>query len=140
VGRKIKLPTGQIDDGKVDLVVGDLAQMPVVHGRFDVALALNAIDMMPKPEDLVHAQHELLKAGGVAIQSCPYIWHSEVAYELRRKLPKEIKDSAKAVEWLYQQVGFQIEQSVEHLPWLFFKHLRQLEIYSVHLFQARKAG
>jgi SAM-dependent methyltransferase/uncharacterized protein YbaR (Trm112 family) len=140
VGRKVQLPKGHMGDGQIDLVVGDLAHMPVRHGQFDIALALNAIDMMPQPEDMIHAQHELLKKGGAAIQSCPYIWHSDVARELRRKLPKEIKDSAKAVEWLYEKVGFQIQQSLEHLPWLFFKQVRQLEIYSVHLFQARKTG
>jgi hypothetical protein len=42
------------------------------------------------------------------------------------------------VEWLYRKSGFKIEDSEKHIPWLFFKHLRQIEIYSVHAFVAKK--
>jgi hypothetical protein len=80
-----------------------------------------------------------LKKGGIAIQSCPYIWHEQVARELRERLPDSIRDSSQAVSWLYQEAGLAITEQVEHLPWLFFKHLRQLEIYSVHLLMARKS-
>ena len=94
---------------------------------------------MPEPQLLPKAQNQLLKFGGVAIQSCPYIWHEMVARELRNVLPGSVKDSAQAAEWLYEQSGFTIVKKLDQLPWLFFKHVRQLEIYSVQLFLAQKS-
>jgi uncharacterized protein YbaR (Trm112 family) len=138
VSRELKIDAKKARDGRADFVVGDLADPPLKRGSWDVSVALNTIDMLDEPADLPKLQNALVKTGGAAVQSCPYIWHEAVAKNLRKHLPKEIKDSAAAVEWLYQKAGFKIEEKVEHLPWLFFKHARQLEIYSVHLFQARK--
>ncbi len=139
VSRPIQVPIASGFDGSIDFVVGEIESVPVSRCEFDLSLALNAIDMLPEPEILSRLQNELLKPGGWAIQSCPYIWHPGVAQDLRDKVPESIKDSAAAAEWLYAQAGFTIEEKIDHLPWLFFKHLRQLEIYSVHLFRARKS-
>ena len=133
-------PPGELD-GRADFVVGDLDKPPLEFGSFDLSIALNAIDMLDDPATLPKLQHQLLGDKGVAIQSCPYIWHEFVARKLREKLKANGKrglDSARAVEWLYERRGFSIQSRVEHLPWLFLKHARQLEIYSVHLFTARK--
>lgn len=138
VSRKIEIPPAPAPDGKADLVVGDLTALPVERGAWKLSLALNAIDMLEEPALLPELQSDLLARGGVAIQSGPYIWHEIVARELRDRLPQGVRDSASAVEWLYEQSGFAIEEKLPHVPWLFFKHVRQLEIYSVHLFRARK--
>jgi SAM-dependent methyltransferase len=126
-------------DGSADFVVGDLESLPVARGAWGCSIALNAIDMLDDPALLPRLQHQLLEPEGFAIQSCPYVWHAQASRKLRKVLPKEIRDSASAVEWLYEREGFRIEQRVEHLPWLFFKHVRQLEIYSVHLFLALRS-
>jgi SAM-dependent methyltransferase len=138
VSREVAIAPARGWDGSIDLVVADLEALPVGEGRFDIALALNTIDMLAEPEVLPRYQHALLAEDGVAIQSCPYIWHESVARALRERIPPAVSDSAGAVEWLYEQSGFEIGQSIPHLPWLFFKHLRQLEIYSVHLFIGHK--
>jgi SAM-dependent methyltransferase len=139
VSREVEIsPQGALD-GSADFIVGEIESLPVKTGETDVTIALNAIDMMPEPALLPKLQYELLKKGGIAIQSCPYIWHEQVARELRERLPDSIRDSSQAVSWLYQEAGLAITEQVEHLPWLFFKHLRQLEIYSVHLLMARKS-
>lgn len=124
--------------GSSDLIVGEIQNAPVQPGQCDATIALNAIDMLDEPSELPALQMSLLRKGGIAIQSCPYIWHETVSKQLRKILPRETRNSARAVEWLYRQAGFEIESVIEHLPWLFFKHPRQLEIYSVHLFTARK--
>ncbi|MGK5088371.1 hypothetical protein WDW86_12500 [Bdellovibrionota bacterium FG-2] len=143
VSRKIQSPNVSpkeiCAEGAVDFVVGDFEHPPLQIGRWNLSIALNAIDMLDRPETLPRLQHELLSPRGIAIQSCPYIWHEAASRKLRARLPKGIATSSKAVEWLYTQVGFEIEKSVEHVPWLFFKHVRQLEIYSVHMFLARRA-
>ncbi|MDR3607792.1 MAG: methyltransferase domain-containing protein [Oligoflexia bacterium] len=137
--RKLKLRVAKGFDGSGDFIVGDIDAPPLASESWDLCLVLNAIDMLEEPASLPRLQHKLLKAGGIAIQTGPYIWHEFVSKRLRPLVPAELRgDSARAVEWLYEQAGFTIEDRINHLPWLFFKHVRQLEIYSVHLLLARK--
>lgn len=134
---KVKTPKPS-HAGEVDFVVGELENFPVVREEFDLAIALNAIDMIEDPPQLPQLQHDLVKPGGIAIQSCPYIWHKNVTANLRKLLPKKIRSSSAAVEHLYSEAGLKIFKKIDHLPWLFLKHFRQIELYSVHLFAARK--
>lgn len=139
VSREIKIrPPRAAKKPKAEFVVCDLSAPPLKPGMWTMTAALNVIDMLPEPAALPALQRELLVDGGTAIQSCPYIWHPEVAANLRTSLPKGIRDSAKAVEHLYEKAGFRIDASKLHVPWLFFKNARQLEIYSVHLFLTSK--
>jgi SAM-dependent methyltransferase/uncharacterized protein YbaR (Trm112 family) len=135
--RKIT-PPKPIKGGHVDFVVGEIENLPVGKGEFDLTVALNVIDMIEDPSDLPRIQFDLLKAGGVAIQSSPYIWHEGVVAYLRKSLPGKIKSSSAAVEFLYERSGFKIFKKIEHVPWLFLKHFRQIEVYSVHIFMAKK--
>jgi|GEM_PF-701600 len=140
VSRELPLPTGAARHAgdKFDFVVGSLEEAPIGTEEWDLAVVLNAIDMLEKPWELPKLQARALRPGGLAIQSCPYIWHDTVATRLRGRLPKTVRDSAAAVEWLYEQEGLKPGTRLDALPWLFFKHVRQLELYSVHLFAARK--
>ncbi len=124
--------------GAIDFVVGDLQCLPIAMAQFDLSIALNAIDMIEDPGLLPKLQYELLKPNGVAVQSCPYIWQNHVAERLRKSMPKKISSSSGAVEHLYEEAGLRIFKKIEHLPWLFLKHFRQIELYSVHFFAARK--
>jgi SAM-dependent methyltransferase len=137
VSREIKLPVPESFDGRTDFIVTDFQNPAVVKG-WDLTLSLNMIDMLNEPDELPRLQAQLLKPGGMIIQSCPYIWHASVANGLREKLPENLHgNSARAVEWLYREAGFEIGNTIDQQPWLFFKHVRQLEIYSVHMFSAR---
>jgi len=129
-----------LGDG-ADFVVSDAVAPAAEPAAWDLCASLNMIDMLDEPEALPRVQHELLVDGGIAVQSCPYIWHPRVARELRERLGLEGRaDSAATVEHLYREQGFEMLRSAAHVPWLFFKHLRQMEIYSVHLFIGRKTG
>lgn len=123
---------------KVDFIVGDLESPPLKEGWADASIVLNAIDMMGDPQILPRVQKALMRAGGIAIQSAPYIWHEQVAAHLRRNLTvSPSMSSAQAVEQIYIKAGLKIEKSAAHVPWVFFKHLRQVELYSVHAFLSR---
>lgn len=138
--RPISLPIPAGFDGSRDLIVADFEHPPIADGSFDLSIALNTIDMLERPERLPEMQARAVMSGGRAIQSCPYIWHESVARRLRAQLPKTVQtSSSRAVEHLYEKAGFRIDERIEHHPWLFFKHVRQLEIYSVHLFFATRA-
>jgi SAM-dependent methyltransferase len=125
--------------GAIDFVVAELPASPLPTDHWDLSIALNTIDMLEVPASLPKLQHALLRAGGSAIQSCPYIWHDQIARELREELGRtEARNSASAVRALYERSGLKLTESLDHVPWLFFKHVRQLELYSVHLFKASK--
>jgi ubiquinone/menaquinone biosynthesis C-methylase UbiE/uncharacterized protein YbaR (Trm112 family) len=134
---KIATPKALRGD-KVDFVVGEIENLPIAMGTFDLAVALNTIDVIEDPSELPRIQYKLLKKNGIAIQSSPYLWQKEVAEQLRSELPKKIKTSSAAVEYLYEKAGFQIFKKIEHIPWLFLEHYRKIGVYSVHLFAARK--
>jgi SAM-dependent methyltransferase/uncharacterized protein YbaR (Trm112 family) len=126
------------ENKKVDFVVGVIDLLPLKKAQYDVAVSMNTLDMLDDPRVLPEVQSKLLKPNGIAIQCGPYIWHEKVTKRLRNQLPKEIRNSAAAVEAIYQKAGFEITESVDHIPWLFFKHVRQLELYSVHALVAKK--
>ena len=136
--REVSLPSLPVRTRNADFVVGDVTAPPLARGEWDATLALNLMDMLDDPAALPALQNDLLRAGGVAVQSCPYIWHAAVAAGLRSVVPAGVRDSAAAVRWLYERAGFSIEREADQVPWLFFKHARQLEIYLTHLFLARK--
>ena len=123
---------------EIDFVVGDVESNPIRDGIADLTLSLNMIDMLGDPFSLPRLQMDVLKPGGVAIQSSPYVWHNLQARLIQSACPREIQDSASAVEWMYRQAGFNLEKREDQVPWLFLKHHRQLEIYFVHMLLATK--
>ena len=122
----------------VDFIVGVIDLLPLKNDRYEVSVSMNTLDMLDDPRVLPEVQHKLLKHAGTAIQCGPYIWHEKVSKRLRNQLPKEVKTSAMAVEAIYKKAGFKINETVDHIPWLFFKHVRQVELYSVHALIATK--
>src|SRR5690606_36741601 len=72
--RAVGVPAAPDFDGSADFVVGEIQSLPLREAAFDVALALNVIDMLEQPELLPELQRGLLRPGGHAIQSCPYVW------------------------------------------------------------------
>jgi SAM-dependent methyltransferase len=120
-----------------DFILGDLRELALVSGFFDGTVALGLIDMLEDPEVLVRLQHQILPPNGWAVQASPYIWHEPVARSLREGAKHQGLDlgslsSAQAIQALYREGGFDLDESLEALTWVFFKHRRQIELYSVH--------
>ncbi len=115
---------------QADFILADIHDLAIEPGSFDVSVALGLIDMLDEPGVLVFRQREVLASGGVAIQAGPYIWHVPVARAFQDRYPG--MSSAQAVQALYQGGGFTPGESLDAVPWVFFKHLRQVEVYSVH--------
>jgi hypothetical protein len=121
------------------------------HG-FDVSIALNTLDMLEDPTQLPQIQKKHLKQSGVVLQCSPYIWTGKAAKKINAYLVHHrskhqlkhldrrqeqgssmIEDSSEqTVVALYECSGFKVKQQVSQLPWLFFKHDRQMEVYGVH--------
>jgi putative 4-mercaptohistidine N1-methyltranferase len=54
--------------------VGDATQVPKGIGQFDVVLAVNLIDRVKSPKDLLDSFSTLVRPGGHLILSSPYTW------------------------------------------------------------------
>ena len=140
VSREIAMEIPKSPPAHADFIVGDIDGAGLASGAWNLSIALNAIDMLEEPEVLPRLQARLIVEGGRVIQSGPYIWHEAVARGLRSRLPRGIGESARAVEWLYEKAGLKVSRREEQVPWLFFKHLRQIELYAVHLLLAVKGA
>jgi SAM-dependent methyltransferase len=138
LSRSISVNLRSIAPQSADYIVADALNPPVIQGSWDYALTLNMIDMVDDPRDFVGVQFSLLRDKGVAIQTGPYIWSRSVAQQVKEGLSVQTDESARAVEQLYQERGFTLLETKDQIPWLFYKHLRQLEIYLVHFIAAQK--
>ena len=129
------------DREEADFILGDLRELSLFSPVFDGVVALGLIDMLEDPQALIQIQRQILANGGWAVQASPYIWHEPVARELRDWVhqqglshPSHSRElsSSQAIQALYREGGFDLDESLEALTWVFFKHRRQIELYSVH--------
>ena len=67
----------QIDRSKCRFLVGDALQVSPELGSFDLILAANLIDRVPRPADLLKEIKRLVRAGGQVILASPYTWLEE---------------------------------------------------------------
>ena len=143
---KYKIPTDLINGSLSAMIKGEASERLPLETEFIVAdieadffkaetwdftAAFNVIDMLHDPQDLFWVQKKLMKSGGVALQSSPYIWPPEVS----KKMDKT--DTHSSPEWLLKtakNLGLnQVLLNETHIPWIFYKNSRQIETYSVHL-------
>jgi SAM-dependent methyltransferase len=59
---------------RIDLF-GTAYEVPSEPGRFDSALCTSVLEHLEEPERAIRECHRLLKPGGVAVYSIPFIWH-----------------------------------------------------------------
>lgn len=85
----------------VDLL-GTAYNVPVATDCFDCAICTSVLEHLEEPELALRECHRILKLGGVAIYSVPFIWH----------LHEEPRDfyrfSKHGIEYLFTKVGFEI--------------------------------
>lgn len=125
--------------GRCDFVLADMEGLPLRESSrerfYDAVVALNAIDMLEEPADLALQAARLLRPGGMLVQSAPYIWAERVAKKLRKTMGTEVV-SAQAARQLLESQGFSVVKEQEGIPWIFYKHARQIELYWVHALAA----
>lgn len=121
------------------LVCGDALDPPLVPGVFGRVVALNLIDSVASPRQLVSVLDGLCRPGGEIIVSSPYAWQSSVMSEHERLAGP---DPAAALAALLRDgtdlaARYQIEDEAE-LPWTLRRDARSAASYSIHYLRARK--
>ena len=113
------------DMGNIDLI-GTAYEIPAEDDFFDTALCTQVLEHLEEPEKALRECYRVLKPGGYALYSVPFIWH----------LHEEPRDFYRytiyGLKYLFEKVGFSI---IEIHPlsgfWVTFG---QLLVYNIYRF------
>jgi uncharacterized protein YbaR (Trm112 family)/SAM-dependent methyltransferase len=125
--------------GRATLVCADALDPPLVPGVYDRVVALNLIDAVPSPRQLLAVADGLCARGGEIVLSSPYAWQDAIvppAEQLGGASP-----AAEVAAILREGRGlgrpYMIEEEAE-LPWILRRDARTVVTYSIHYIRARK--
>jgi SAM-dependent methyltransferase len=113
------------DKSNIDLF-GTAYEIPVEKETFDTAICTAVLEHLEEPEQALRECHRVLKPGGIAVYSVPFIWH----------LHEEPRDfyrySKYGLKYLFEKAGFEIVE-LEALSgfWVTFG---QLFVYNIYRF------
>ena len=89
------------DQSNIDLL-GTAYKIPVEDASFDSAICTAVLEHLEEPELALRECHRVLKSGGTAIYSVPFIWH----------LHEEPRDfyrySKYGLKYLFEKSGFEV--------------------------------
>ena len=134
---RIGLPA-RVDN--VTLVCADALDPPLVPQSFDRVVALNVVDAVLSPPQLIAVVDGLCAPGGEVILASPYAWQSGIvadehrfggadpAAALRRRL----------VEGEALEARYTVEDEAD-VPWTLRRDARSAVVYQVHWLRARKS-
>ena len=113
------------DKSNIDLF-GTAYEIPADNKSFDSAICTAVLEHLEEPEQALRECHRVLKPGGAAIYSVPFIWH----------LHEEPRDfyrySKYGLKYLFEKTGFEV---LEITPlsgfWVTFA---QLFVYNLYRF------
>lgn len=123
------------------LVCGDALDPPFVPGAFDRVVALNLLDSVASPRQLLAVLDGLCAPGGELIVTSPYAWQSSVMAEAERFGGEDPAGALRArLEAGTELSGpYRIEDEAE-LPWRLRRDARSHVSYEIHYLRARKHG
>jgi SAM-dependent methyltransferase len=121
------------------LVCGDALDPPLVPGVFGRVVALNLLDSVASPRQLLAVLDGLCAPGGEIVVSSPYAWQSSVMADHERLGAAD--PAAELTALLRAGTGlaarYEIEDEAE-LPWTLRRDARGVASYSIHYVRARK--
>jgi SAM-dependent methyltransferase len=86
---------------KVDLL-GTAYDIPAEPASFDGALCTAVLEHLEEPEKAIRECHRVLKPGGVAVYSVPFIWH------LHEEPRDFFRFSKYGLRYLFEKSGFEL--------------------------------
>jgi SAM-dependent methyltransferase len=113
------------DKSNID-IFGTAYDIPVSDESFDCAVCTAVLEHLEEPELALRECHRILKPGGVAIYSVPFIWH------LHEEPRDFLRFSKYGLQYLFTKTGFEIvELKALSGFWVTFG---QLFVYNLHRF------
>jgi len=110
-----------------------------VPGIFDRVVALNLLDSVPSPRQLLSVLDGLCAPGGEIIVSSPYAWQSSVLADAERLggADPAADLAARLADGTGLGARYRIEDEAE-LPWTVRRDARTAVSYLIHYLRARK--
>ncbi len=124
---------------RVVLACADALDPPLIHGWFDRVVALNVVDSVSNPRQLLSVVDALCAPGGEIILSSPYAWQSGIMAEDARLGGGD--PAADLTRRLREGDGLSGAYDIEdedQLPWVLRRDARSAVTYRVHYLRARK--
>ena len=119
---------------RTTLVCGDALDPPLAPGMYDRVVALNLLDSVSQPRQLLAVLDALCAPGGELILASPYSWQAGITPDAERLGDA---DPAAALRAHLAAAGFLLEDEAE-LPWTLRRDARSAATYCVHYIRARK--
>ncbi|MDQ3367688.1 MAG: methyltransferase domain-containing protein, partial [Myxococcota bacterium] len=124
---------------RVTLVCGDALDPPVLPGVFDRVVALNVLDSVRSPRQLLAVMDGLCAPAGELILSSPYTWQSSVMDDSERLGGAD--PAGEVVRLLTTGEGLGARYVIEDeadLPWTLRRDARNAVAYCIHYVRARR--
>lgn len=134
---------------QVDFWACDALSLPFATGQFSMVVAMNLLDCVALPRDLLAVIRAMLKKGGSALISTPYDWSPNATpVEAWIGGHSQRGPDKGAAEPLLRALltpgahpqsvdGFTIAGEIEDVPWMTRLHERSTVAYSTHLLALR---
>ena len=121
------------------LVCGDALDPPLIHGMYDRVVALNLLDAIRQPRQLLSVMDGLCAPHGELILSSPYAWQSTIMEDHERVGGADPAIDVAAILREGTELGarYRIEEEAE-LPWTLRRDDRSSVSYRTHYLRARK--
>ncbi|HEX6566679.1 MAG TPA: putative 4-mercaptohistidine N1-methyltransferase [Chthoniobacterales bacterium] len=114
----------QIDRSKCRFFVGDALQVSPEFGPFDLILAANLIDRVPRPANLLREIKRLVRADGHVILASPYTWLEEFTPSENWLAHSSVRTLNRIQEILEPHLAL---VSAKDLPFLIREHARKFQ-------------
>jgi SAM-dependent methyltransferase len=121
------------------LVCGDALDPPLVPGVFGRVVALNLLDSVASPRQLLAVLDGLCAPGGEIVVSSPYAWQSSVMADHERLGAADPAAELTALLRAGTSLAARYEiEDEDELPWTLRRDARSVASYSIHYVRARK--
>jgi SAM-dependent methyltransferase len=113
------------DRSGIDLF-GTAYQIPAADSSFDSAICTAVLEHLEEPERALRECYRILKSGGIAVYTAPFIWH------LHEEPRDFFRFSKYGLKYLFEKAGFDV-QEIRALSgfWVTFG---QLFVYNIYRF------
>jgi SAM-dependent methyltransferase len=121
------------------LACGDALDPPLAPGMYDRVVALNVLDSVARPRQLLSVMDALCAADGEVIVASPYAWQSAIVDE-----PLGGADPAATVRAIFEsgdalRARYRVLDEAD-LAWTLRRDTRAQSLYRVHYLRMRKLG
>jgi putative 4-mercaptohistidine N1-methyltranferase len=114
----------QIDRSKCRFFVGDALQIPPEFGSFDLILAANLIDRVPRPADLLREIKRFVRSDGHVILASPYTWLAEFTPSKNWLADASVSTLSRIQEILEPDL---VLAAAKDMPFLIREHARKFQ-------------